>query len=63
MPSRVENETEHVCMCVWGERRRETRVEEKERKRGKEREDERESGRDWRGREELAGKGRQTRAT
>lgn len=37
MPSRVENETEHVCMCVWGgERRRETRVEEKERKRGKE---------------------------
>lgn len=43
MPSRVENETEHVCMCVWGgEEKRDTcgrkREKEGERVRGRERE-------------------------
>lgn len=49
MPSRVENETEHVCMCVWGERRRgdtcgRKREKEGERVRGREREWERLEG-------------------
>lgn len=49
MPSRVENETEHVCMCVWrGEEKRDTcgrkREKEGERVRGREREWERLEG-------------------
>lgn len=52
MPSRVENETEHVCMCARGERRRERHVWKKKRERGGERVRGRE--REW---ERLEGEG------